>query len=1119
MGISPRLVLTALVSATLATLLAIVVNVATSESVPPPFGMVKPYAVPTMVGLWLLTAALMVVQESPRRQVERLKQLLAEPEQLSSAVAAIRGRLGLDLRQRLQERRLFPGLAGLPHVWSSIDSGSDGTRRRRDRLATSAEGTNVPSGFVETFDAVGSGRLVVCGPGGVGKTDWLYMFALGELTTERSELRIPLLLELSRWPRNWDFPKWVEHHLTRLFPALRARSGRRSNSGSGLIPALLRSNRFVLLLDGFDEVAPARRGELLTALNEDLWLGQAVIMTTRPEAYTKSTGRLRNAATLAIHPLSKDEIVGWLAEVFRSETEFARWQSVIRALRSGENPVSSVLTTPLMVTIAAKVFEAPDSDPAVLADTAKYPDQESITRYLISRFIPVVYSKRTPRSRWSVTQVRGWLEFLATRSAREDRGIAWWRMYAFVPRWLFAVLFGSALGVSTAILVAFTAGPIVGGVPTEPAAYTTHDFFMAPHLVFQSWVENVVRRLSFGAAPSAVVTSTTLGSALGALTASWTCMQILSYRDVCWWRRDNWGQIETGAQSVREVLRDFGYRALSGAVAGAALGLLSGATAGLVAGFGENTNTTFLLAVRVGVQVGAVVGAFVGAFGGFDVGSPSIRGHRGPHAPTVVAVRSALPQPRKIVVAAGLGFALAGGLALAVGRYPGIIGIVGGALGIALLLFSAADDITESDVSVSADRWEANQAERSRVVLRADVLGSVIRILAAGVLVLPLAVPATPFTGSRTAAIASGVFLLFIVVRELAVRPWSWWLVAVVALAVRRRLPWRVLAFLEDARQRQVLIRDGGEYRFRHAALLSQLAPMPTPPARTKADDAEPSPVYAPPEGELLDRIIMARKLHAQGEAAQAVQALDSVVAEIATTGDQRFLLFARSARAHLSGEAGHRLHALVILNHILWIQHRRYGRHASDTIWTQANIASLLDFRLTRWLAELYLESAVHALPKNMDQRSSFVVKLRYQYANLLEKRGSDPVELSIQLTWLHRMLSADHLQRKTILKRMFRADLTVVVEFGGSDPEHQFELLTELLGKARSSLGDADLTIFIIRKELAKVLGRTNRWAEAEEHYLALQEWSKRHLSQHGKYAALISKRLRDAQRRRLY
>jgi hypothetical protein len=405
------------------------------------------------------------------------------------------------------------------------------------------------------------------------------------------------------------------------------------------------------------------------------------------------------------------------------------------------------------------------------------------------------------------------------------------------------------------------------------------------------------------------------------------------------------------------------------------------------------------------------------------------------------------------------------------------------------------------------------------MVLRADFLGSVIRILAAGVPTLPLAVPATPFTGSRTAAIASGVFMLFIVVRELTVRPWSWWLVAVVALAVRRRLPWRVLVFLEDARQRQVLIRDGGEYRFRHAVLQSQLAPMPIPPARTKTDDAETPPIYAPPEGDLLDRIIMARKLHEIGETAQAVQVLDSVVAEITTAGDQRFLLFARSARAHISGTVGHRLHSLVTLNHILWVQHRRYGKHASDTIWTQANIALLLDFRLTRWLAELYLESAVNALPKNMHAHNPFVVKLRYQYANLLEKRGTHPVELWIQLTRVHSMLSAEHPQRKSITKRMLHAQRTTIVGFGRHDPERQLEQLTELLDEARSSLGEADLTTISIRNELATVLGRTSRWAEAEKHYLALREWSEQHLPQHGKQAALISKRLRNAQRRRLY
>lgn len=58
----------------------------------------------------------------------------------------------------------------------------------------------------------------------------------------------------------------------------------------------------------------------------------------------------------------------------------------------------------------------------------------------------------------------------------------------------------------------------------------------------------------------------------------------------------------------------------------------------------------------------------------------------------------------------------------------------------------------------------------------------------------------------------------------LLTRAWPRFVIARAALAVRGHLPWRLMAFLADARQRQLLRQSGGVYQFRHVRLQERLA-------------------------------------------------------------------------------------------------------------------------------------------------------------------------------------------------------------------------------------------------------------------------------------------------------
>ena len=61
------------------------------------------------------------------------------------------------------------------------------------------------------------------------------------------------------------------------------------------------------------------------------------------------------------------------------------------------------------------------------------------------------------------------------------------------------------------------------------------------------------------------------------------------------------------------------------------------------------------------------------------------------------------------------------------------------------------------------------------------------------------------------------IWMLFVTV-------WGPWLLARLWLPLTGRLPWAVMAFLEDAHQRGVLRQAGGFYQFRHARLRDSLA-------------------------------------------------------------------------------------------------------------------------------------------------------------------------------------------------------------------------------------------------------------------------------------------------------
>jgi len=135
-------------------------------------------------------------------------------------------------------------------------------------------------------------------------------------------------------------------------------------------------------------------------------------------------------------------------------------------------------------------------------------------------------------------------------------------------------------------------------------------------------------------------------------------------------------------------------------------------------------------------------------------------------------------------------------------------------------------------------RWSA-PAERAlavspRAVLAADrratmFLGTAISVLTAAFV---FATYSSKYSDAQaaTAAVLAGLVLGFGFMLGTA---WAWYHLTKAILVLKRRLPWRFMAFLDEAHQRGVLRVAGAVYQFRHARLQDFLAgegPVHSPP-------------------------------------------------------------------------------------------------------------------------------------------------------------------------------------------------------------------------------------------------------------------------------------------------
>ncbi|WP_413754291.1 NACHT domain-containing protein [Streptomyces sp. R-74717] len=375
--------------------------------------------------------------------------------QLEGAAEQLAHELGVLWDREMKLRRLQHP-APLPVRWVNAEAFGDHWMNIRTN-----DGRDAPldlsgsSALNEVYARNPSGRLLILGQAGAGKSVLALRFAYERLRAAEPSDRVPVLFPMASWdPVTQDLESWAARRLAADHPALAGRAV----SGKTVAAELLRAGRLLPVLDGFDEMSAATRHHALRRLRASLGEADPFLLTSRVDEYEAAVRQadivLPATAAVRVEPLSVQESVDYLRRTTRKlvvgRTVATKWDPVFSRLR--EHPrdlhvlkLRNVLMTPLMTGLARITYSDTSRDPAELLDHRRFPTREAIEDHLLDQLVPAVtdHSEQTTR----------WLAFLAQRlNSLETQDLAWWRLSPAAPRVARAVGATLALGAATALL-------------------------------------------------------------------------------------------------------------------------------------------------------------------------------------------------------------------------------------------------------------------------------------------------------------------------------------------------------------------------------------------------------------------------------------------------------------------------------------------------------------------------------------------------------------------------------------------------------------------------------------------------------------------------------------------
>jgi len=291
---------------------------------------------------------------------------------------------------------------------------------------------------------VPTGRLVVLGEPGSGKTMLMIRLVLDLIARRTSRDPVPVLVPVASWdPTKEDLYQWLAVRLAIDYPSLSGPTPIKVGHGT-CIEGLLRRHLILPILDGVDEIPDELRPAAIAAINNSLIAGDRLVITCRLKQYRDAAiglhcprANIRLAAGILLCPLSPNVIVRYLRDDIGASSTQDIWADLHQAI--AENfALRTVLATPLMVSLARAIYNpgiGPQvTDPPDPAALLTLHQQSAIEDYLFSVFISAAYrptSLHIAKSKsWTAKQAEYWLAFLAhhLEDVVKTPDFAWWEL-------------------------------------------------------------------------------------------------------------------------------------------------------------------------------------------------------------------------------------------------------------------------------------------------------------------------------------------------------------------------------------------------------------------------------------------------------------------------------------------------------------------------------------------------------------------------------------------------------------------------------------------------------------------------------------------------------------------
>ncbi|WP_152610939.1 hypothetical protein [Amycolatopsis sp. MJM2582] len=315
----------------------------------------------------------------------------------------------------------FPPLPGLDTI-TSADLRS-GNREKLHRI----------------YGALPSGRLILVGPPGAGKSSAAVLLQLDALqyreSTSDAEARrripVPVILTLHGWdPETTPVVDWLVSRLT-LVPLLRGRAGARHAR------ALL-ERHVTVILDGLDEIPENLRPIALRALSEQATCRVILLSRTEEMADAARQHLFVGAVAVRLKPLTPAATVRYLLGPLPSPAPSA-WRSIAETVKDNRSgALASVLSSPLWVSLLHDIYPPLGNLDATVDELLgdRFTDPRAITQHLLEKAVAAAYTTRPGQkpSRYSPATVRRTLGVIAGGLHRDrTRDFTWWGMTAWSP--------------------------------------------------------------------------------------------------------------------------------------------------------------------------------------------------------------------------------------------------------------------------------------------------------------------------------------------------------------------------------------------------------------------------------------------------------------------------------------------------------------------------------------------------------------------------------------------------------------------------------------------------------------------------------------------------------------